>query len=276
MINKSALQHKILTPEEERALWAQMHEGCENSSQLARDSLIENNLRLVASIAASYQSTNVSIEDLFQAGTIGLIRAVDKFDPDKGKLSTYATSWILSEISLLFDNVGRPTDLPLQTARAIREIDKVEAKLTAELRRTPTDEELMKEAQKRKAVKNAKKDIKEIMSLREQYAIELDAPTSDDVDLPKQQFLLSKEPDIEEVAAHKDLVSLMLECLNEKEKITIILYYGLNEQKPLTLKEVGEKLGVQEQRTQQIHASAIQKMRVFMTTIDEISLEEVL
>lgn len=265
------LDHRILTTEEEKELAHKIANGC----QASRDYLIEHNLRLVVSIANSYANSNVPLEDIIQAGNIGLIKAVDKFNPKLGKLSTYATRWILAEISILFDNVDRPMDLPMQTARAIREIDRVELELTQKLGREPALEEVIEGSKKRKAVKNAKKDMSDLLSLRERYSVYLDNEMSDleSVGGESLKNLIpdhdAEDPEI--LAVHRDLVEKLIVDLSDREKYILRLYYGLDGQ-PHTLKQIAFKIGVGEQRVQQIHAAIMKQLRTKAEKNEELFL----
>ena len=119
----------LLSLKQEQELAAKMKQGDDQ----ARSELIVKNMRLVNSIASNYLNSNVPFEDIIQAGNVGLIKAVDTFDPTKGKLSVHAYSRILAEIMILFDNQDRVYDIPLHSARAIKKVGQREAELTQQL-----------------------------------------------------------------------------------------------------------------------------------------------
>lgn len=262
-----------MTPEEEYLLAINTIAGCEQS----RTELIERNLRLVSSIAKKYIHTRVPFEDIIQAGNVGLIRAVDKFDPDKGRLSTYATRWIQSEIFILFDTVDIPVNLPTQTARAIKDLSTLECTLIQKYGRPPTQDELSEGAKELKSVHHSKKSVNELLILREQHAsaLELDAPTGQGESNERAYSELIADPNMEDpsdyVSRHL-LAEQLLVTLSDKERRIISLYFGLNGQS-FTLREIAQTLGVGEQRVQQIKSDIIRKLQKQALKIDELSGE---
>ncbi len=244
----------LLEPEEERIIAQKMAEGDED----AKETLINSNLRLVVSIAKKYMNRGLSLLDLIQEGNIGLIKAVDKFDYTKGfKFSTYATWWIRQAITRAIADQARTIRIPVHMVETINKLTRIQRQLVQDLGREPTTEELA-EAMGMDAAK-----IREIQKIS-QDPISIDKPVGEEEDSHLVDFISNDElaaPE-EEVARNllkEDLIKA-LGTLTERERKVIELRFGLKDGVPMTLEQVGKKLGVTRERIRQIEAKAIRKL----------------
>jgi RNA polymerase primary sigma factor len=245
----------LLTAEEEVELAERIMEGDET----AREHMIKANLRLVVKIARDYSNYGVPLADLVSEGNIGLMKAVEKFDPEKGgKLSTYAAWWIKQSIKRALSNQGKTIRLPVHLVDKLARIRRITAILAEELGREPTDDELVEELgiprQKLAMLKQAS-----------QRPTSLDAPVNDDVGMTYAEMISddAAESPLESLANknyHGELEDL-LKLLNERESSIIDQRFGLNGKKPLTLEEIGRDFGVSRERIRQLQNSAIAKMK---------------
>ena len=244
----------LLEPEEERIIAQKMAEGDED----AKETLINSNLRLVVSIAKKYMNRGLSLLDLIQEGNIGLIKAVDKFDYTKGfKFSTYATWWIRQAITRAIADQARTIRIPVHMVETINKLTRIQRQLVQDLGREPTTEELA-EAMGMEPAK-----IREIQKIS-QDPISIDKPVGEEEDSHLVDFISNDElaaPE-EEVARNllkEDLIKA-LGTLTERERKVIELRFGLKDGVPMTLEQVGKKLGVTRERIRQIEAKAIRKL----------------
>ncbi|MCL4157935.1 UNVERIFIED_CONTAM: hypothetical protein GTU68_042482 [Idotea baltica] len=221
--------------------------------------MIKANLRLVVKIAREYSNYGVPLADLISEGNIGLMKAVEKFDPEKGgKLSTYAAWWIKQSIKRALSNQGKTIRLPVHLVDKLARVRRITAILAEELGREPTDDELVEELgiprQKLAMLKQAS-----------QRPTSLDAPVSDEAGITYAEMISdeSAENPLESLANknyHGELEDL-LKLLNERETSIIDQRFGLNGKKPLTLEEIGRDFGVSRERIRQLQNSAIAKMK---------------
>ena len=244
----------LLEPEEERIIAQKMAEGDED----AKETLINSNLRLVVSIAKKYMNRGLSLLDLIQEGNIGLIKAVDKFDYTKGfKFSTYATWWIRQAITRAIADQARTIRIPVHMVETINKLTRIQRQLVQDLGREPTTDELA-EAMGMEPAK-----IREIQKIS-QDPISIDKPVGEEEDSHLVDFISNDElaaPE-EEVARNllkEDLIKA-LGTLTERERKVIELRFGLKDGVPMTLEQVGKKLGVTRERIRQIEAKAIRKL----------------
>ena len=244
----------LLEPEEERIIAQKMAEGDED----AKETLINSNLRLVVSIAKKYMNRGLSLLDLIQEGNIGLIKAVDKFDYTKGfKFSTYATWWIRQAITRAIADQARTIRIPVHMVETINKLTRIQRQLVQDLGREPTTEELA-EAMGMEPAK-----IREIQKISQDH-ISIDKPVGEEEDSHLVDFISNDElaaPE-EEVARNllkEDLIKA-LGTLTERERKVIELRFGLKDGVPMTLEQVGKKLGVTRERIRQIEAKAIRKL----------------
>jgi RNA polymerase primary sigma factor len=249
-------QYNLLTIEEELELAKRVAAGNLN----ARDALINANLRLVVSIAKKYyEQTGISFLDLIQEGNIGLIKAVEKFDYTKGyKFSTYATYWIKQYISRAIAEQSRTIRIPVHMAEIVNKIAKTYRELTQELDREPSIEEVAKKVNlPLDKVKDVYEIQKSMISLDNTVVEEEDTTIGD---------LIADENTISPLASiikeeNKNIILDILNTLSPKEKEVIILRFGLEDNCPKTLEEIGEVFGVTRERIRQIEEKAFRKLR---------------
>ncbi|MDW7753747.1 MAG: sigma-70 family RNA polymerase sigma factor [Brevefilum sp.] len=225
----------------------------------ARDHLIKANIRLVVNIAKKYRRYSSSFLDLIQAGNVGLIRAVDKFDYTRGnRFSTYATWWIRRSVLRHLNQKERTIRLPNYLSTKIRKVHRVRKELTTVLSRTPTNEEVAKQLDM---------SAEEVGKLLEyaQRAISLDQPVGEDGESDLQSYIENKDAPNPFVEVRQNLLAEdVIDALNnltEREAKILILRYGLNGSRKHTLKELGEIFGITRERIRQIQKGALRKLR---------------
>ncbi len=245
----------LLTPEEEVKLAAKIKRGNAN----ARAQMVRSNLRLVVKIARDYQGLGLPLLDLISEGNIGLMKAVERFDPKKGgKLSTYAAWWIKQSIKRALANQSKTIRLPVHLVDKISKIRRVAIQMSEELGREPTDDELAEEI----GMSAAKVSQLKTAAIR---PASLDAPIGDEDSTEFGEIVGDAEAsDPFELLRDKDLrdeVGDLLDVLDDRERKIINSRFGLDGQKPKTLEEVGEKFGVTRERIRQLQNIALHKMR---------------
>ena len=255
MYLKEIGQIKLLTTEEELELADRIIEGDEEAKAI----LAESNLRLVVSIAKRYVGRGMLFLDVIQEGNIGLMKAVEKFDVEKGfKFSTYATWWIRQAITRAIADQARTIRVPVHMVETINKLARVERQLTLELNREPSDEELASK------MKLPVEKIREIYKIR-QEPVSLETPIGEEDDshlgdfIPDETNMSPEDFAINELL--KDEISDVLLTLTEREEKVIRLRFGLEDGRPRTLEEVGQLFGVTRERIRQIEAKALRKLR---------------
>jgi len=246
----------LLTIEEEVALAARIQKG----DAAAREHMIKANLRLVVKIAMDYKDFGLPLLDLISEGNIGLVKAVERFDPTKGgKLSTYAAWWIKQSIKRALANQSKTISLPVHLVDKIAKMRRLTAALADQLGREPTDEDIARELQ----IPTSKVAHLKSVSVR---PASLDAPVGEDSDSASFGEIIGDENAINPFDSLRDRsqnadLHAMIDSLDPREAEILRLRFGLAGREPLTLEEVGRIFHVTRERIRQLEYHAINKMR---------------
>ena len=245
----------LLSLDEETELSKRIAEGDET----AKNRLAESNLRLVVSIAKRYVGRGMLFLDLIQEGNIGLMKAVEKFDAEKGyKFSTYATWWIRQAITRAIADQARTIRVPVHMVETINKLSRYQRQLTLELNREPTDEELAKK------MGMSPDKVREVIKIA-QDPVSLETPIGEEEDshlgdfVPDESNMSPEDFTIHEML--KEEIGDVLLTLTEREEKVLKLRFGLEDGKARTLEEVGKEFKVTRERIRQIEAKALRKLR---------------
>jgi len=248
---------RLLTHQEEISLSKRALAG----DQRARKKLVERNLRLVVSVAKRYRGMGLPFEDLIQEGNLGLLRAVEKFDPDRGhRFSTYAIWWIRQAVGRAVTDKGRAIRVPAHMGEKIRKMTRTSNELSAELEREPTDEEVAERLDwKLEQVRDAKEAIPD-------PTISLNGPLGPGDDASEIGKFVEDERGSDtagEVMGEMERVSLQeaIERLPERHRYVLVRRYGLEDRESATLAEVGEELKVSRERVRQLQRQAERRLK---------------
>ena len=255
MYLKEIGRYPLLTPEEEKELGRRMSEGDEE----AKKKMTEANLRLVVSVAKRYTGRGLQFLDLIQEGNLGLMKAVDKFDHEKGfKFSTYATWWIRQSVTRAIADQAKTIRVPVHMVETINKVIRTSRTLLQELGREPGEEELAE------ALGMSVEKVRDILKIA-QEPVSLETPIGEEEDSHLGDFIPAEgASDPAELASEtlmREQIRKAISTLTPREQRVLELRYGLDDGRSRTLEEVGLEFGVTRERIRQIESKAIRKLR---------------
>ena len=259
-IQEIAEEGEVLTPEREHALAVLKESSDPEQAAKAREMLIRKNLRLVINIAKKYTGRGLSIHDLIQEGNMGLMKGIQRFDPDRGfKLSTFATWWIRQAVTRALADQARVIRVPVHMVEKMNKLHKTQRKLTIELGHEPTINDLAK------ALKTTPEKIEDLLQLAKDPT-SLETPIGEEDDSNLGDFIadentISPENHIENVMLKEQIQEVLME-LKPRERDVLKMRFGIGDNNPRTLEEVGRKFDVTRERIRQIEQKALRKLRI--------------
>jgi RNA polymerase primary sigma factor len=250
---REAGRHALLTAPQEVELAKRIERG----DMQAKQRMIQSNLRLVVSIAKNYRNQGLPFLDLIQEGTLGLMRAVGKFDWRRGyKFSTYATWWIRQAVQRALADKARTIRMPVHIVERMQKMNRAEGMLWMELGREPTLEQIAEEASL------PIEQVREVKAAPRASA-SLDQPVGEQEDAVFGDFVAGDEPLPEErveVSLRSQAVAVALQALPDRERMVLVLRYGLLDEEPKTLEEIGKRLGLTRERIRQIELDSLRRL----------------
>ena len=242
------------------------------ASEIARQQLIVANTRLVVSIARLYQGRGLSLADLIQEGNLGLMKAVDRFDPDRGvRLSTYATWWIRQAISRATGDSGRTIRLPINQGQRWGRLRRVSDELSQRLGREPTMDEIA-------AASGLTTDQVESTLLAAREPMQIEELIGDEEDRPREDLLADTESELPEQATSRQLlteaVAFLLGTLPPREAAILSLRFGFKDGESHSMAQIGEIMGYSRERIRQLQHSALDKLRRINRDMQLVDLPE--
>lgn len=248
-------RQRLLTRQQEIHLAQRIQQG----DRLARQRLVESNLRLVVSVAKGYLRSGIPFSDLIQEGNVGLMKAVEAYDWRRGfRFSTYAVGWIRQAIARAVEKQARTIRLPSYVLQSLRRLNRLRDDMAQELGRDPAPEELAQRSDL------APEQIRRFLFAQD-LVLSLDESAGDDDDLPAMVENVQGGEDPVHIALESeflDYLSRLLDVLNDKEKVIIDRRFGLTSGSKMTLREVGAMLNLTRERVRQIELKALAKMRM--------------
>jgi RNA polymerase primary sigma factor len=249
-------QSPLLTPEQERALcWRIIHENCPQS----REQMIRSNLRLVVNIAKRYGNRGLPLTDLIEEGNLGLLRAVEAFDPEQGaRFSTYASWWIKQAIKRALINAVQPVHIPAYMVELVARWKRATLELEEKLGRSPNNQEMAEVMRlPPRKMRIIRKAVRAFQRSPQPTSMGDDGPTLSDI------LTDTRTPAPDQEALNRDEVSTirkLLDAIDQREAQILRMRFGLDGHEPLTLKEVGRKIGLTRERVRQIEIEALRKL----------------
>jgi RNA polymerase primary sigma factor len=253
----------LLSAAEEKALCRRI---INDSCPLAREHMIRSNLRLVVSIAKRYMNRGLPLVDLIEEGNLGLLKAVENFNPEVGaRFSTYGTWWIKQAIKRALINAVQPIHIPAYMVELIAKWKRASRELEEKLGRQPSTQELAE------AMEMPPRKVRMIRKAVRAFQRPAQSGSGEDGEAPMLSEMLSDErslPPDEQVLQDDDLttIGLLLNAIDDREAKILRLRYGLDGQEPLTLKEIGKEIGLTRERVRQIEIDALRKLNTRLTS----------